>query len=148
MALIAVEWNPDHRQLRSFGVICAVLCLAVGTWARLSHSVIWFAVAPDTALRAANVLWIVAAACGGLAAVAPALLRPLYVVLTAISLPIGFVVGHVILAVVFFGLITPIALVFRIAGRDALARRFDRDAASYWTSRAPARNPSRYFRQF
>src|SRR5688572_10207936 len=126
MSLIAVEWNPDRRQLRSFGVICTILCLALGVWARFSHSVVWFAVTPGTAVRAANVLWIVAAACGGLAVVAPALLRPLYIALTAISLPICFVVGHAILAVVFFGLITPIAVVFRIAGRDALARRFDR----------------------
>jgi hypothetical protein len=148
MALLAVEWNPDRRQLRSFGLIFAVLCLAAGTWAHFTHALVWIAVPRATALAAANTLWIAAAGVGALAAMAPALLRPLYLLLTAISVPIGFVIGHAVLGAVFFGLITPVALIFRITGRDVLARRIDRGAASYWTLKQPVKNPIRYFRQF
>jgi hypothetical protein len=61
--------------------------------------------------------------------------------------PIGWVLGHVMLGVVFFLVLTPIALVLRAAGRDPLQRRFDTASASYWQERA-ASDRSRYFRQF
>jgi hypothetical protein len=40
------------------------------------------------------------------------------------------------------------ALVMRAVGRDPLARRFDRDAQTYWVERGEQRDPARYFRQF
>jgi hypothetical protein len=36
----------------------------------------------------------------------------------------------------------------RAAGRDPLARRFDRDAETYWVPREETPDPARYFRQF
>lgn len=43
--------------------------------------------------------------------------------------------GHVLVAVVFFGLLTPLALVLRLFGRDRLQLRLDRAAPSYWIAR-------------
>jgi hypothetical protein len=70
------------------------------------------------------------------------------VVLTALALPIGFAVGHVLLAAVWYGLFTPVGLIMRLLGRDPLCRRPDREAESYWRPRSPQRDVRRYFRQF
>jgi hypothetical protein len=53
-----------------------------------------------------------------------------------------------VLAVIFYVVLTPVALVFRLIGRDALARRLDADNESYWEERPPASEPARYLRQF
>jgi Saxitoxin biosynthesis operon protein SxtJ len=148
MGLLEVQWTPDRKQLRGFGLICVIVCVALGLYVRFTHAVVWVDVEPDTASTLSVVFWVVAALCGVLATAAPTMLRPLYLVLTVIGLPVGFVVGHVVMALVFFGMFTPIALVFRLMGRDALERKLDRSAASYWAPRRPPAGPARYFRQF
>ena len=74
--------------------------------------------------------------------------RPLFVGLSLLAYPIGFVLSHVILAALFFLLIAPIALLFRLRGRDLMQRRYDPGAPSYWAAARPTPPPSRYFRQF
>jgi hypothetical protein len=53
-----------------------------------------------------------------------------------------------LLATFYFGLITPLAFLFRLMGRDAMHREFDRDAESYWISHRQPDNFDRYFDQF
>jgi hypothetical protein len=62
--------------------------------------------------------------------------------------PIGLVIAHVLLGVVYFGWITPVGLLMRLFGRDPMHRRLDRSAASYWVRRRPASSASQYFRQY
>jgi hypothetical protein len=40
------------------------------------------------------------------------------------------------------------AFLFRVMGRDALQRRIDRDAKSYWQPKAQPRDAGSYYRQF
>jgi hypothetical protein len=63
------------------------------------------------------------------------------------SLPIAWVVSHVVLAAVFYLLITPISLLMRLGGRDPLLRQFDGTATTYWLPRRPPAQPDRYLRQ-
>ena len=53
----------------------------------------------------------------------------------------------VVLAAIFYVVITPMALVMRPLRRDRLTRRFESDSESYWTRRQPPGEPARYFRQ-
>ena len=148
MALIEVNWKPTGRDLRVFGISGAAALLAVAAWIVLRRRLFGVEIAPEAA-RAAGLALLAAA--GGLLALAlawPMGLRPLHLALTAAGLPIGFVVSYVLLAAVYFGLFTPIALLFRLVGRDALARRFDRSAATYWQPHRPTTDVRRYFRQF
>ena len=147
MALLAVNLHPTRRDLRQFGVIALVIFGLLGAW------ILWrgtlFGIDLGTAgATIAYVLWGVGLVSGVLSAVAPAANRPLYVTLIVLTYPIGFVVSHVILAVIFYGMITPIGLVFRLAGRDALRRRFEPDVASYWVAHRGPESVGRYFRQF
>jgi len=48
------------------------------------------------------------------------------------------IVSPVILGVIFFGVFTPTGMVMRIIGRDAMARKLDPAAKSYWVKRDPA----------
>ena len=148
MALIQVNWRPDRRELATFGLICTAAFGAIGTWVAVRHSVFGIDLTRPAAQLAAWASWVLAAACLAGSRLAPDMLRPLYVGLTAVSLPIGFVVSHVAMAAVFYGIVTPIALVFRLMGRDALQRRFEPGRPTYWTPRREAPEKTRYFRQF
>jgi hypothetical protein len=75
-------------------------------------------------------------------------LGPLYRALTALSLPVGFVVSHAVMGILFFGVLTPIGLLFRLTGRDRLARTREADRSTYWEPCAPAASVERYYRQF
>jgi len=57
-------------------------------------------------------------------------------------------VSHVVLALLFFGILTPVALFFRLTGRDPLTRRFEPERESYWTDLSETIETKDYFRQF
>jgi hypothetical protein len=49
----------------------------------------------------------------------------------------GRVVSPVVLGVIFFGVFTPFAVVMRLFGRDAMCRKWNAAAPSYWVKRDP-----------
>jgi hypothetical protein len=99
------------------------------------------------ALGAAQALWSIGGVFALVYYTVRPLRRPLYNVWMGLTRPIGWAVSHLVLAVVFYALITPIGSVMRLFGRDALERRFDPAAQSYWAARDPGDDTARYFRQ-
>ncbi|MFZ5832245.1 MAG: SxtJ family membrane protein [Planctomycetota bacterium] len=93
-------------------------------------------------------LWIAAIAIPALGWLAPPLLQGMYRVLHLITCPIGVAVSFVALALAYYLVLTPIGLLRRWSGHDAMQRRFDRHADTYWISRTPDDDVDRYFRQF
>lgn len=69
-------------------------------------------------------------------------------VLSLVTIPIGFVVSHVLIAAIYYLVFTPIGLIFKLIGRDAMQRKLDPKAASYWTVRGPQRPAASYFKQY
>jgi hypothetical protein len=132
-----IPWRPTARTLRQFAVLW-LLCVGLLAWR--------FGLASGHA--AGVVLAVVAAGFGVGGLLWPALVRPLFVALTVLTLPIGWVVSNVVLAAVFYGLLTPLGLLFRLLGRDVLERRFRPDRQSYWEPKAVPADPARYFRPF
>ena len=61
------------------------------------------------------------------------------------AFPIGWTVSKIVLGAVFLLVFTPVALVFRLTGRDALQLRRG-SGRSYWTGK-PAPSVESYFRQ-
>lgn len=147
MSLIDVNWKPDTKQLRGFGWIALVAFSLLGAFVRWKH-VFFVHMQPQTAATAANILWSLAGLCGLQAIVLPKTLIVLYVPLTAISLPIGYVLSHVIMAIIYFLIFTPVGLVMRLFGRDPMCRRFEPGATTYWVKREVIADAKRYFRQF
>lgn len=63
-------------------------------------------------------------------------------------LPVGWALSHILLGIVYYGVITPIGLFFKLAGRDLLSRKIDPSAKSYWIQRKNHNDSESYFRQF
>lgn len=136
-----MQWRDiqfGDRQVRQFSALCLLLA---GLWAfRLAFA--------DTVTR---VDWLLAGAVATwstLGLMFPVVMRPVYFVAILVTFPIGWVVSRLLLAVVFFAIITPIALIFRLTGRDVLARKVDPDCESYWEPVGETPVPHGYLRQF
>lgn len=138
--MIPLDLRPPDRAVRGFATLWLPLsALVLG-------ALLWRAEAPAAALIALAAAAAVVAAVGY---ARPALVRPLYVALTVATWPLGVMVSTILLAIVFFLLVTPIGLARRALGRDALGLRRDREAETYWTFRPAApEDPERVFRPF
>ena len=74
--------------------------------------------------------------------------RPIYVGWMILVFPIGWFVSHVVLAVCYFLVLTPIGLVLRLTGRHLIPKKPAKEAETYWSERPAPGDKSRYFRQF
>lgn len=137
--MIEIEKNVSAGKVRMF---CGFwLPLMAATVAAILFFRFGLFVAACWALGAGAVLGI-----AGLAVVAIG--RMIYLGLMYLTWPIGWIVSHVILAAIFFLVVTPIGLIMRLFGYDPMGRRIDRDANSYWHARPPARDAASYFKQY
>jgi Saxitoxin biosynthesis operon protein SxtJ len=136
--VIDLNLNPSKKELRVFG-LCALafLCLLAWIVARRTGSV--------PAGGAIAGLGIVVA---GLALTVPQVLRPVWIVLMVVNYPIGWVVTHVVMALIFYLVVTPVGVIMRLTGRDPMERAFDRSAKTYWKPRRTDSASARYFRQY
>lgn len=146
--MIAIDWKPNNKQLRTFGFVGTAVFALLGGWTFWQGALFGLAMGPDTARLVAGILAGLGGVCLVPAVLWPRGLWPLYLVLNVVALPIGWVISHAVLFVVYFGVVTPIALAMKILGRDALHRRFDPQAESYWTPAETNPPAKRYFRQF
>ena len=148
MPLVEVNWKPDKRHLRVFGLAGTVVFSLLAAAATVKMAAQGAAHACDSDAVLIGLMWAAIGIWILSAIFHPKYLLPFYVVISAVSLPIGILVSFAILAVLYFGVFTPIALAFRLLGRDVLHRRFDASAKTYWTPRQPVEDVRRYFRQF
>ena len=75
--------------------------------------------------------WIAAAVFVGTGLVLPQVLRPVYLLWMKLGHALGWLNTRIILGLTFLVLFVPVALLFRLLGRDPMARRFDRAATTY-----------------
>ena len=73
--------------------------------------------------------------------VRPSLLKPLNVLWFKIGMLLGLVVSPIVMAIVFFVVVTPTGLMLRLMGKDALRLRRDRSIDSYWIIRNHETHP-------
>lgn len=85
----------------------------------------------------------------------PTSIRPIYLLWMAVVYPLGFVVSHLALGLVYYAVITPIGVYRRSVHGDSLQRSFDDSSGettcnsndSYWEE-IPQPKADTYFRQF
>lgn len=133
-----IPWKPTNRTLREFAAVWTVFFAGLAAWQGF--------VSDRPAL--AVVLAVLAVTVGPLGLVWPQAIRPLFVAATVVTFPIGWVISRVVLACLFYGLFTPIALFFRLTGRDALCRRYQPNRATYWAEKPMTSDPRSYINQF
>ena len=139
MGMIQLDLNPSHKTLRQFGLICLIMLNVIGLLLGWRFDLPKIAV---IGLCLGGIVLFV------LSRISAKFLKPVYVGLMVISFPIGWVISHLVMVLFFFGVITPVGLVFRLLGRDALHRKWDRQAESYWVKYPRPDSVKRYFRQF
>ena len=110
---------------RSFGITFAVVFGLVTAWLAWRGSDAWQATAGVAALFLACALAL------------PRILHPFNVAWMAFGQLLNRIVSPVVMGVIYFALLTPIAAIMRLRGRDALHRRFDAEQSSYWIPREP-----------
>lgn len=116
---------------RSFGLVFVVFFAIVGGWSLYRGKDI-------------NVVYGLFGASGVfllLSFVAPKALHPLNVAWMAFGRLLHKVVSPIIMGLLFFVTITPIALLMRAMGKDVLRLRLDSAAKSYWIERTPPGPP-------
>jgi hypothetical protein len=86
--LVELEWHPSRRDLRSFGIVAAIVCSTVAF--AFAHSA-WPDRASSGTLR--SCLLAAAVVCFILALVRPAWLRPFYLLLTCVTFPMRWLVA-------------------------------------------------------
>ncbi|MEL6183700.1 MAG: SxtJ family membrane protein [Myxococcota bacterium] len=148
MALPRLNLDPDRSTLRSFGLIAwvAFALLSLLIWWR--EGFLFFSFSPAQTVAVTRGLLGLSVASGVLGLIYPPAVRPLYVGLSLVTFPIGFVVSHVVLAVLFFGILTPVGLALRVLGKDPMQRRFEPQASTYWQARPKDPSVRSYFRQY
>jgi hypothetical protein len=136
-----MQWSdvvapPKATVLRQFAGLWLLFFVAVAAW-RAWHG--------DVGLRT-EVSAAAGVIVGGLGLLRPIAIRWVYTGCMIAAFPIGFVVSQVMLAVIFYAVFTPVALFFKVIGRDSLSLR-RRSRTSYWTAKPPVDNARDYLRQ-
>src|ERR1043166_9622397 len=92
MALIQINTTPTRRELRQFA----------GIWFPAAWALIgWLVWKRTHSLGAASWVWIPSAAASVVGYAFPALARPVFVAWMYAAYPVGFVVSHVVVGVIF-----------------------------------------------
>lgn len=114
------------KELRNFGLIVGGIFLVIGLW-----PIVW----RGDDMR----LWAVGL--GGvlipLGLLVPAVLAPVFKVWMKVGHVLGWINTRIILGILFYGLITPMGVVMRLFGWDAMRRVLVRDVESYRVVRQP-----------
>ena len=126
---------PSDRMLRQFSGIWIVFFGAIAARQEYHHH-----------HTVAIVLAALALTLGPLGLVWPRVMKPIFVGWMRLTHPIGWVVSRLVLGLIFYGLFTPFAWVFRLMGRDALRLKPQPQASTYWLVK-PRADLSQYFRQ-
>ena len=126
---------PTEKTLRQFAVLWLFVFGAMGAWRLWRGSPQWGAA-----------LVVLAVVVGVLGIARPRAMRLIFTGWMMAAFPIGWTVSHLMLAALFFGMFTPVALVFKVIRRDAL--RLRRTAPESYYVPKPGSDVRGYFQQF
>ena len=117
--------KPPLPSDRSFGLTFAAVFALLAGWLAYKGHGYWVASLG------------VSAAFAMLALVIAKLLHPLNVAWMWFGGVLHRIVSPTVLGIIYFGVFTPVAMVFKLRGRDALNRKFESSRPSYWLHRTP-----------
>lgn len=136
---LADQWlNPDPKKLRQFAAGWVFLFGGLALYHYGGRS------------RPTLALGLAAVAVMGMASwwIAPRFFRWVYVIGILLAFPLGWLSSQLALGLMFYGIITPVALVFRLGRRDRLNLYRPTSVASYWKNKPMPFDVRRYFRPF
>lgn len=121
-----MDQTATTKDLRSFGLLVGAVFCVIGVWPLV------FRGEPlrEWALGGGGTLAL-------LGAVFPQVLRPLHTGWMWIGHVLGWINTRILLSIVFYGLITPIGLLFRLMGKNTVRQAFSESSATYRVIRTP-----------
>jgi predicted Kef-type K+ transport protein len=134
----SAQREPSSRDLTILALLFLLLGLAIG-----AYQLFWKGTATGW-------YWIIAGVVLCLLRLIPQLFRGIYSLWLAFSVILGYFVSRILLTIIFFVVITPMGLIFRMFGKDPMERKLDPQVASYWSRKEPETDISieRYGKQF
>ncbi|HEB01841.1 MAG TPA: hypothetical protein ENI12_01260 [Nitrospirae bacterium] len=129
--------KSTKKELREFGLIVGGVVLALGLFVMFREKG-WgqWATGIGVALIALGLML-------------PIVLRPFQKAWMALALLLGAVMSRLILIIIFFFVLTPVAFIAKLVGKSFLDLKVDKNAPSYWTHRpSEGQGPADSKRQF
>ena len=139
MSLVSINWRPQKAELRKFGIVTLIGFLLIGLFLLL------FSESPVKAYYAWGVGVIIGLpALSGIRLIA----MPGYILWMGIAFIMGNIISRLILLLVYYLCLTPLALLGKVVGRDRLQlKKAEKD--TYWENIAEVSDDkSNYERQF
>jgi Saxitoxin biosynthesis operon protein SxtJ len=133
-----IQFDPTRKTLRQFAGLWLAFFGGLALWEALARG------HPKLGLSLGALALVV-----GLAGLTrPEWVRLIYIGWMVLAFPIGWTISQAMLLAMYFGLFTPIGLVFRLIGRDPLHRARRAGVESYWTPKPAPAGVTSYFKQF
>lgn len=139
MGLVSLNLSPSEKQLKDFGFISLIMFFVIG--------LLLFGLG-KIPVKVFMVFCLVGAVLYVLGRISVVLIKPIYLGMILLTFPIGWVVSHLMMGLFYYGIITPVALLFRLLNRDPLCKKYEPDAETYWLRYKQKRSAKDYFRQF
>ena len=136
MSMVQINWKPDSTELRKFGVSMIVGFAIIG-------GVLYWRDHTSVAYGC----FAFGAVSGFLGLTGTRAALPIYVAWMAVAFVMGNIVSRLLLALVYYGLFTPMGLAMRLGGRDTLQLK-RADVSSYWSDIPESQRENQYERQF
>lgn len=137
MSLFSIQTKPTARMLRQFA----------GAWL-----VFFLLFAANQIWRRGNVplgcVLAIVSLVGIVGLIKPNAVKLLFIAASFVAFPIGWVVSQIVLALMFYCVVTPMAWFWRLRGRDVLQLKPKKDQPTFWIERGPEPPPERYLKQF
>jgi hypothetical protein len=131
-----MDHAATRKELRQFGLLVGAIFTVIGLWPLVFRGEplrLW-------AIGVGGVLIV----CGG---ILPQLLAPIHKGWMWVGHILGWINTRILLGIVFYALVTPIGLVFRLMGKDTMRQAFAESNTTYRVVRSP-RPPSHMKSQF
>ena len=136
MSMVHINWKPDATELRKFGAAMIVGFGIIG-------SVFLWRQHPTVAIGC----YAFGGVTGAIGLTGARVALPFYWAWMSIAFVMGNIISRVLLAIVYYGLFTPMGLLRRAIGRDPLLlKRTERD--SYWLDTMASEDTNDYKKQF
>lgn len=139
MALLDINLKPSDKMLKDFGKFALFVSVLIAAFNFYKGFVVL-----NTAgyIVLGGVLVFVASL------ISTFLIRPIYITMVVVTFPIGWAISHLILAFFYYCMITPLAIFFKLTGRDIMHRTYDKACKSYWIKHETPTSLKQYKQQF
>jgi hypothetical protein len=121
-----MDQTATRKELRQFGLLVGAVFTVIGLWPLVFRGEpvrLW-------AIGIGGLLIV----CGG---IVPSILRPIHKSWMWVGHILGWINTRILLGIVFYALVTPIAIVHRLMGKNTMRQRFAESSTTYRIARSP-----------